>query len=483
MAEEEYGTFKQRVVPWPIDSYPPWGFSILAGIQHVFTLFGATTLVPILFGNAMGMNPEQKGLFIATVYMVMGIATLIHVDKRIGSGLPIVQGSSFSFISPLMTVFAAVKKQGGGVPQMMQAMGGALIYGGIYEMVVGYSGLIGLLKRVLTPIAIGPTIMLIGFGLSGVAVNNAATNWWLSLLVVTLIFTFSLIVKNKRLNAFSVLISVVTVYTIALILSLAHVFPSNSPSYVHIEAVAKARWIVWPTFFRYGTGSWASRAAQTLKFNMLAFASILAAYTASMIESVGDYYSVCYASGAPEPSEHVINWGIGSEGLGCIISGLMGGVGSTSYTENIGVIALTGIASNRVIRAGATVLIIMGFFWKFGTLVATIPQPVIGGAYIALFGVIGGLGIQVLSRADLSSMRNIMIISFGFLIGLGLPGWIQAHPLTTNSIAWKWLIDILNGILGTGMAVGGLSAAILDNIIPGTDVERGIKVKAINSPR
>ncbi len=478
---EEARTFKQRVVPWPIDSAPPWGFSILAGMQHVFTLFGATTLVPILFGNAMGMTDEQKGLFIATVYMVMGLATLIHVDKRVGSGLPIVQGSSFSFIPPLMAVFASVKKQGGGVTQMMQTMGGALIYGGIYELVVGYSGLIGLLKRVLTPVAIGPTIMLIGFGLAGVAVSNAGTNWYLSLLVVALIFYFSLISRNKKLNVFSVLLSVVIVYSIALILSLAHVFPANSPSYVHIESVAKARWIVWPTLFRYGTGSWAQRAAQTLKFNTLAFTGILAAYTASMIESVGDYYSVCYASGAPEPSEHVINWGIGSEGLGCIISGMMGGVGSTSYTENIGVIALTGVAANRVIRSGAVVLIIMGFFWKFGTLIATIPQPVIGGAYIALFGIIGGLGIQVLSRADLSSMRNIMIIAFAFLMGLGLPGWAKAHPVSIAHA--QWLADILNGILETGMAVGGLSAAILDNIIPGTDAERGINVKAENHPR
>ncbi len=474
MAEEEYGKFKQRVVPWPIDSSPSWGFSILAGAQHIFTLFGATTLVPILFGNAMGMTPEQKGLFIATVYMVMGIATLLHVDKRIGSGLPIVQGSSFSFIPPLMVVFASIKKQGGGVPQMMQAMGGALIYGGIVELVVGYSGLIGLLKRVLTPVAIGPTIMLIGFGLAGVAVGNAGTNWLLSLLVVAFIFTFSLIVKNKRLNAFAVLSSVVLVYLIALFGTLVGWFPVGSASHVDLSAIAKAPWIVMPTLFRFGV-------KETLRFNTLAFTGILAAYTASMIESVGDYYSVCYASGAPEPSEHVINWGIGSEGLGCIISGMMGGVGSTSYTENIGVIALTGIAANRVIRTGAVILIIIGFIWKFGTLVATIPTPVIGGAYIALFGIIGGLGIQIISRADLSSMRNIMIIAFAFLMGLGLPGWIQAHPIVISHAAW--LADILNAIFGTGMAVGGLSAAILDNIIPGTDVERGLKVQAVNHPR
>ncbi len=469
MSDEEYGEVKQRIVPWPIDSYPPWGFATLAGAQHVFTLFGATTLVPILFGHAMGMSTTELGLFIATVYMVMGIATLIHVDERIGSGLPIVQGSSFSFIPPLLAVFSSIKKNGGGVPQMMQAMGGALIYGGIYELVVGYSGLIGLLKRYLTPVAIGPTIMLIGFSLAGVAVSDAGTNWALSLLVVALIFTFSLILKSKKLNQFAVLSSVVIVYLVALFGTLVGWFPAGSASHVDIAAIAKARWIVWPTLFRYG-------AAETLKFNTMAFTGILAAYTASMIESVGDYYSVCYASGAPEPSEHVINWGIGSEGLGCIISGMMGGVGSTSYTENIGVIAITGIASKRVIRMGSIILLIIGFIWKFGTVVATIPTPVIGGAYIALFGIIGGLGIQVLARADLSSMRNIMIVAFAFLIGLGLPNWIQSNPLVINHAAW--LADILNGILGTGMAVGGLSAAILDNIIPGTDRERGINAKA-----
>src|SRR5450830_1409389 len=87
---EEQGAFKTRVVPWPVDSYPSWGFSIVAGLQHILTLFGATTLVPILFGQAMGMSPVQLGILIASVYMVTGIATLIQCDSRIGSGLPIV---------------------------------------------------------------------------------------------------------------------------------------------------------------------------------------------------------------------------------------------------------------------------------------------------------------------------------------------------------------------------------------------------------
>lgn len=174
---EEQGTFKSRVIPWPVDSYPSWGFSIVAGLQHILTLFGATMLVPILFGQAMGMNSAELGILIATVYMVTGIATLIQCDSRIGSGLPIVQGSSFSFIPAAVIIFTSVKNNGGGVNEMMQALGGALFYGGIYELIVGYSRLVGLLKKVVTPVVIGPTIMLIGFGLAGTAVSTASSNW------------------------------------------------------------------------------------------------------------------------------------------------------------------------------------------------------------------------------------------------------------------------------------------------------------------
>src|SRR5450756_1492386 len=106
---EEQGAFKTRVVPWSVDSYPSWGFSIVEGLQHILTLFGATTLVPILFGQAMGMSPVQLGILIASVYMVTGIATLIQCDSRIGSGLPIVQGSSFSFIPAAVIIFTSVK--------------------------------------------------------------------------------------------------------------------------------------------------------------------------------------------------------------------------------------------------------------------------------------------------------------------------------------------------------------------------------------
>ena len=147
-----------------LDDNPPFPIMILAGVQHVLTLFGATTLVPLIFGPAMGMDVLQIAAFISCVYFGMGVATLIQTHPRLGSGLPIVQGSSFSFIPSVMTVIGAYKAMG---PEaVMQYIGGALILGGILLSVVGYSGIVGYVRKVITPVVIGPVIMAIGFSLA-----------------------------------------------------------------------------------------------------------------------------------------------------------------------------------------------------------------------------------------------------------------------------------------------------------------------------
>jgi len=267
---------------------------------------------------------------------------------------------------------------------MMQALGGALFYGGIYDLVVGYSRLVGLLKKIVTPVVIGPTIMLIGFGLAGTAVSTASSNWIVSLSGVALIFVSALIIKNKTLNAFPVFLSMITLYLVAVLGTVVGWFPAGNSMHVNFQAISGAPGIVWPTLLRYGT------IGQTLKFNTLALTAIVAAYTSSIIESIGDYHSISYASGLEDPSAKTISMGIGAEGLDCIISGMMGGVGTTGYTENIGIVALTGTASRRVIRTGAAILIVLGFLWKFGTIIGTIPSPIIGAAYLSLFSLIGG---------------------------------------------------------------------------------------------
>lgn len=460
---------KKQVIYGANDT-PPFPIMVLAGAQHVLTLFGATTLVPLIFGPAMGMTPDQLAKFIGCVYFGMGIATLIQTHPKLGTGLPIVQGSSFSFIPSIMTIVGAYHAMGPEV--IMQYVGGGLIVGGLILGGLGYFKIVGYIRKVITPVVIGPTIMAIGFSLAPTAVGSASQNWLISLLVVILIFVFSLVIKNRLVNIFAILLAIVISYLACVLASRTGLAAEGSSIYVSFDNVVKAP--VWRTdiFMPWGAP----------KFSFVAIGALLAGFFAVMIESIGDYHSCSYVSGLEDPTPEMINRGIGAEGINCAISGLLGSVGTTSYTENIGLIGLTGVASRNVVRTGAVLLICMSMLGKLGALVATMPTPVIGGAYIALFGTIGALGIQVLTRADLSSQRNILIVGFSFLMALGLPGWVgqEAVQKAFSDPARGEILATLGGmawaVLKTPMAVAGLCAAVCDSLVPGTDEERGIGI-------
>lgn len=451
---------RKQVVYGLLDK-PPFQILILAGAQHVLTLFGATTLVPLIFGPAMGMDTVQIGFFISCVYFAMGIATLVQTHPKLGTGLPIVQGSSFSFIPPVMTIVGIYKAMGPEV--IMQYLGGALIVGGVVLSIIGYSGLVGIIRKVITPVVIGPTIMAIGFSLYDVAVKfNAANYWPVSLLVVAGVFFFGLMSRNKYFNIFSVLSSIVLAYLVCFIGSSTGFFPEGHPAHVTMASVAAAPWFKFTGFLPWGAP----------KFSVVAIGAIVAGFFAVMIESIGDYHSCSYASGLEDPTPEMISRGIGAEGMNCALAGALGAVGTTSYTENIGLISLTGVASRWVVRTGAVLLILMSMVGKLGALIATVPNPVIGGAYIALFGTIGALGIQVLMRADMGSQRNVLIVGFAFLMALGLPGWVMEKQELFFSFGIAG--QVLWAIMKTPMAVAGICAAFWDSIVPGTPEERGI---------
>ena len=320
----------RKQLVYGINDKPPLPILILAGAQHVLTLFGATTLVPLVLGPAMGMTTAQMGAFIGCVYFGMGIATLIQTHPKLGSGLPIVQGSSFSFIPPIMTIIGAYKSMGPDV--VMQYVGGSLIVGGVALSALGYGRLIGRIRRIITPVVIGPTIMAIGFSLAPTAIQfNAANFWPVSLLVVVLVFFFSLVSKNKYFNIFAVLGSIVIAYLLCLALSLTGVFA---------QSIIDAPWLRLNLFMPWGAP----------KFSGLAIGAIAAGFFCVMIESIGDYHNCSYAAGINDPTVPQINRGIGAEGMCCALSGLLGSVGTTSYTENIGLIGLTGVASRYVVR-------------------------------------------------------------------------------------------------------------------------------------
>ncbi|WP_274962674.1 solute carrier family 23 protein, partial [Thioclava electrotropha] len=161
-------------------------------------------------------------------------------------------------------------------------------------------------------------------------------------------------------------------------------------------------------------------------------------------------------------------------GIGCLIAGIFGtGNGTTSYSENIGAIGLTRVGSRRVVQAGAIIMILLGLVAKFGALFTAIPGPIVGGMYCAMFGMIASVGLSNLQFVNLNSARNLFILGFSFFMGLSLPEYFVANPLTLHA-DYAWLGNIVNTLGQTGMAVGAFTALVLDNTIAGTNAERGL---------
>jgi nucleobase transporter 1/2 len=384
---------------------------------------------------------------------------------------------SFSFLGPFFAIIAAHKAAGPAT--VMQYIAGAIISGSFVEMAIGHFGWIGKLRRLISPVVIGPVIMLIGLALFRVGAPQAGLYWPTAALVIFCIFWFSQFLSRGSIvfRLFPILLAVAVGWLVSLLFSSIGTFDPKHPSYVSLQIVRDAAWFRPP----WGEGIGWIFPWGLPKFTLAFFLAILAGYLASMIESFGDYHSVSYMSRMPDPSEQTINRGIRAEGVGCFFTGLFGGFSSTSYSENIGLIGITRVASRYVVTIGAFVLIFLGIFAKFGALASTLPRPVVGALYCALFGLIAAIGIQQVARADLRSDRNLLIIGFSLFMGLSVPAYFGGVPelgfeARRVAIAWApWLADVINIIGSTGMAVAAIFGLLLDNLLPGTPEERGLK--------
>ena len=466
-----------------LDDRPPFGRALILALQHVLTMFGSTVSIPLLFGPAMGMDQVETAKLISSVMLCSGVATLLQ--STFGSRLPIIQGVSFSFIGVFFLIIGSVEKQGGSPANMMQYIAGAIIVGAIVEAAIGFSGLMGLLRRLLSPVVVGPVIMLIGLALFQHGAPKAGTDWSISLLTMGLIILFSLVLakSQKLFRLFPILLALMIVVGICFLFSQLGWFKPGDPSHVQLTAFHASPWVRTNDIIL----PWGPP-----KFSLAFALAAMAAYLASMIESFGDYHACSQMAGGGNPTEKQISRGIGFEGVGCLLTGLFGGFSSTSYSENIGLVGLTKVGSRYVVQIGAVLLILLGLLAKFGALAAAIPGPVVGGLYCVMFGLISAVGVQQLAKCDLTSDRNLFIAGFALFMGLSIPAYFStvsdaatitggqtlatytptAEPLL--EFLPKQLSDIVTAIGSTGMAVAAIIGLILDNLIPGTDEERGL---------
>lgn len=454
----------QKTLLYGIDDVPPRRETLFLGLQHYLTMFGSTIAIPLIMAEPLGLSdePEALGWLIGTMFFVSGITTLLQTTW--GNRLPIVQGGTFSFLAPAIAICGMAGVSGAGYEVRLQHIQGAVIIGALFEILVGASGLVGKLLRFVGPVTIAPTIALIGLSLFKFGAPIAGKHWGIGGLTIGLIILFSQILRHRH-RAFAlypVLLGIVGAWGTAAVLTAVGAFGPGHPAFCSLDKVHAAPWVRIPYPLQWGMPA----------FGVAATVGMLAGYIASVVESIGDYFAAARLSGAPTPTAKVVNRGITFEGLGCLVAGLFGtGNGTTSYSENIGAIGLTRVGSRRVVQTGACLMLVLGGVAKFGALFTTIPQPIVGGMYCVLFGMIAAVGLSNLQLIDLNSARNLFIIGFSFFMGLSIPEYVNAHPFAFEP---KWLADITNTLGKTGMAVGAFLALFLDNIIPGTTEERGL---------
>ncbi|MBB6067781.1 uracil-xanthine permease family protein [Methanococcus maripaludis] len=408
---------------------------IALGFQHVLAMFGATVTVPLVVGYAIGLSMSEIALLLQAVLLAMGVATLLQTFA--GSRFPIVQGSSFAFIPGLIAV---------GSGMGLAAVEGALIIGGVIEAITGALGLIGKLKKLFSPIVTGVTIMLIGFSLADVAVQYSfnyfadpvGSSIVTSIIVAALTFITTILVSLQgkgTLKAMPVIIGAVVGYVISIFLGL-----------VDFSMMNQLSWFALPKLMPWGMPV----------FDVNAIIILLFAFMVSIIESVGDYHAISTIADL-KIDDNKINRGIASEGFSCTLAGLFGACGTTSYSENIGLVALTKVSSVQVVQIGAVILVLLSMIPKFSGLLASIPAPVLGGLTTALYGMISITGLKLIKDKVELNDRNTLILASALVLGLGAP----QLPAEFLSLFPK----IISSILESGMAVGAITAILMDQLL------------------
>ena len=408
-----------------VDQRPSAGKGILLSFQHVFAMFGATILVPLILGM-----PVSVALFAS------GVGTLIYMIST-GFRVPVYLGSSFAFITAMSL---AMKEMGGDVSA---AQTGVILTGLVYVLVAASVRFAGTkwIDKLLPPIIIGPMIIVIGLGLAGSAVTNAglvADGNWKNALVAVVTFLIAAFINTKGkgfLRIIPFLFAIIGGYLFALTLGLVDFTP-----------VLKANWFEIPGFYLpFSTGG--AFKEYNLYFGPETIA-ILPIAIVTISEHIGDHTvlgQICGRQFLKEPGLHRTLLG---DGIATSVSAFLGGPANTTYGENTGVIGMTRIASVSVIRNAALIAIALSFLGKFTALISTIPNAVLGGMSILLYGVIASNGLKVLikERVDFAQMRNLIIASAMLVLGLG-GAMLKLGPVTLSGTALSAMTGIILNLI------------------------------------
>ncbi|MED9887375.1 MAG: uracil-xanthine permease family protein [Oscillospiraceae bacterium] len=411
---------------------------LILGLQHMFAMFGATVLVPILV-QGYGLP-----LSIQTTLLFAGLGTLLfHVCTKFK--VPAFLGSSFAYLGGFSTVATMPAYEGlDPKTKLAYALGGIVIAGLLYLVLALLFKLLGAKKvmRYFPPIVTGPMIIMIGLNLSGSAINNASTCWWLALVAMAIIVVANIWGKGM-VKIIPILLGVVGSYIVAVI-----------AGQVDFSGVSEASFLGLQQFV-------------IAKFDVSAILVMAPIAIAAMMEHIGDISAISSTTGKNFIEDPGLHRTLVGDGLATAFAGFFGGPANTTYGENTGVLALSKVYDPRVVRLAAIYAIILSFSPKFDALVNSIPAAIVGGVSFILYGMISAVGVRniVENQVDLTKSRNLIIAAVMFVSGLGFSS-VGGITFTVGGAA----------VTLSGLAIAALCGVILNAILPGNDYEFGVSV-------
>ena len=423
---------------------------LLLGLQHLFAMFGATVLVPILV-TGYGLP-----LSIQTTLLFAGIGTLLfHVCTKFK--VPAFLGSSFAFLGGFQAVanldsgkFAAMT----GEEKLPYALGGVVVAGLLYLVLALLFKLVGAKKvmRFFPPIVTGPIIILIGLNLSGTAVTNASSCWWLALVAIAIIIVANIWGKGM-IKIIPILLGVVGAYIVALIATACGAKLPDADGVmqplINFASVKSADFVGLQKFV-------------LAKFDVTSILVMAPIAIAAMMEHIGDVSAISSTTGKNFIEDPGLHRTLLGDGLATAFAGMFGGPANTTYGENTGVLALSKIYDPLVIRIAAVLAIILSFSPKFEAVINTIPTGIIGGISFVLYGMISAIGVRnvVENRVDFTNSRNLIVAAVILVCALGFNS-VGGVGFTVGSVT----INL------SGLAVAAIAGILLNAILPGNDYE------------
>lgn len=426
---------------------------LLLGLQHMFAMFGATILVPILMNSYF----KGEGLSVQVTLICAGLGTLFfHLCTKLK--VPAFLGSSFAFLGGFSTiaqldtgVFADMTMG----EKLPYACGGIVVAGALYLILALVIKVVGVKKvmRFLPPVVTGPIIICIGLSLAPSAVNNASTNWILALIALAVIIIFNIWGKGM-FRIIPILLGVVISYAAALIMQAAGLTNPDGSAILNFTEVASASWVGLPPF-------------QLCKFNLTAILVMAPIALATMMEHIGDMSAISATVGENFIEDPGLHRTLIGDGLATAFAGMVGGPANTTYGENTGVLELSRVHDPRVIRIAAVFAVILSFIPKMAEIIGSMPSAIIGGVSFMLYGMISAIGVRnvVENHVDFTKSRNLIIAAVILVSGLGFSNGLTFTIAGTS-------------ITLTGLAIAALAGIILNAILPGKDYHFGDDPKA-----